>query len=89
MAHWAFRVNLILVFTFSDYRGRIYMGSNVIPWVIQGQTLPRVIPVTVAIPLISLHPSTPTTPVSEAMIVVVPWWYHGGVAATMMIKIVV
>ena len=32
MAHWAFRVNLILVFTFSDYRGPIYMGSNVSPW---------------------------------------------------------
>ena len=36
MAHWAFRVNLILVFTFSDYRGPIYMGSNVTPWVLQG-----------------------------------------------------
>ena len=36
MAHWAFRVNLILVLTFSDYRGPIYMGSNVTPWVLQG-----------------------------------------------------
>ena len=32
MAHWAFGVNLILVFTCSDYRGPIYMGSNVTPW---------------------------------------------------------
>ena len=36
MAHWAFGVNLILVFTCSDYRGPIYMGSNVTPWVLQG-----------------------------------------------------
>ena len=35
MAHWllSFRVNLILVLTFSDYRGPMYMGSNVTPWV--------------------------------------------------------
>ena len=36
MAHWAFGVNLILVFTCSDYRGPIYMGSNVTPWVNTG-----------------------------------------------------
>ena len=36
MAHWAFRVNLILVLILSDYRGPIYMGSNMTPWVLQG-----------------------------------------------------
>ena len=36
MSHCAFRVNLILAFTFSDYRGLIYMWSNVTPWVLQG-----------------------------------------------------
>ena len=36
MAHWAFRVNFILVLTFNDYSGPIYMGSHVTPWVIQG-----------------------------------------------------
>ena len=35
MAHWAFRVNLILVLILSDYRGPIYMGSNMTPWVLQ------------------------------------------------------
>ena len=33
---WAFRVNLILVLILSDYRGPIYMGSNMTPWVLQG-----------------------------------------------------
>ena len=33
MAHWAFMVNLILVLILSDYRGPIYMGSNMTPWV--------------------------------------------------------
>ena len=32
MAHWAFRVNLILVLILSDYRGPIYMRSNMTPW---------------------------------------------------------
>ena len=36
MAHWAFRVNLILVLILSDYRGPIYTGSNMTPWVLQG-----------------------------------------------------
>ena len=36
MAHWAFRVNLVFVLTFSDYWGPIDMGSNVTPWVLQG-----------------------------------------------------
>ena len=36
MAHWAFRVNLILVWILSDYRGPISMGSNMTPWVLQG-----------------------------------------------------
>ena len=36
MAHRAFRVNLILVLILSDYRGPIYMGSNMTPWVLQG-----------------------------------------------------
>ena len=39
LAHWAFRVNLILVLTLSHYRGRIYMGSNVTPWVLQVNSL--------------------------------------------------
>ena len=38
MAHWAFRVNLVLVLILSDYRGPIYMGSNMTPWVLQGYT---------------------------------------------------
>ena len=36
MAHWGFRVNSILVLILSDYRGPIYMGSNMTPWVLQG-----------------------------------------------------
>ena len=36
MAHWAFRVNLIFVLILSDYRGPIYTGSNMTPWVLQG-----------------------------------------------------
>ena len=36
MAHWAFRVNLILVLILSDYRGSIYMGSYMTPGVLQG-----------------------------------------------------
>ena len=54
MAHRAFRVNLILVFTFRDYRGPIYMGSNVTPWVLQGfnMQLKR---------LIDVHQRTTTT----------------------------
>ena len=39
LAHWAFRVNLILVLTLSHYRGPIYMGSNVIPWVLHVNSL--------------------------------------------------
>ena len=38
MAHWAFRVNLILVLILSDYRGSIYMGSYMTPGVLQVNT---------------------------------------------------
>ena len=41
MAHLAFRVNLILVMTLIDYRGPIYMGSNVTLWVLHSCYLNR------------------------------------------------
>ena len=43
MAHWAFTVNLILDLILSDYRGPIYMGSNMTPWVLQNIVIQNVI----------------------------------------------
>ena len=43
MAHWAFRINLILVLILSDYRGPIYMGSNMTPGVLQGYSIYRAV----------------------------------------------
>ena len=36
VAHWAFRVNLILPLSLTHYWGPIHMGSYVTPWVLQG-----------------------------------------------------